>query len=133
MPSSAHGGYGSHDHHPARSACRANARHRLARRRAYRAGAGRSATRRLNAPFWSHADKCGLLDISLWYGLASRRNGGTGSFNGAGGYAIEWVLTDEGEPGRSDGWSIVVRDPAGRVVLSEDGPLDGGNHQAHAG
>ncbi|HEX5617343.1 MAG TPA: Ig-like domain-containing protein, partial [Solirubrobacteraceae bacterium] len=66
-------------------------------------------------------------------GWEIHRGSGTGSFNGAGGYTIEWVLTDEGEPGRSDGWSIVVRDPVGRIVLSEDGSLDGGNHQAHAG
>jgi Bacterial Ig domain len=65
-------------------------------------------------------------------GWEIHRGSGTGSFDGAGGYTIEWTLTDEGEPGRSDGWSIVVRDPAGSVVLSEDGSLDGGNHQAHA-
>jgi hypothetical protein len=66
-------------------------------------------------------------------GWAIHRGSGTGSFNGAGGYAIEWTLTDEGEPGRSDGWSIIVRDAAGLVVLSEDGTIDGGNHQAHPG
>jgi len=66
-------------------------------------------------------------------GWAIHRGSGTGSFDGAGGHTIEWALTDEGEPGRSDGWSIRVRDPAGLVVLTEDGSLDGGNHQAHAG
>jgi hypothetical protein len=66
-------------------------------------------------------------------GWEIHRGSGTGSFDGVGGYTIEWTLTDEGEPGRSDGWSIVVRDAAGLVALSEDGSLDGGNHQAHAG
>lgn len=66
-------------------------------------------------------------------GWEIHRGSGTGSFDGAGGYTIVWTLTDEGEPGRSDDWSIIVRDPAGQVVLSEDGSLDGGNHQAHAG
>jgi hypothetical protein len=65
-------------------------------------------------------------------GWEIHRGSGTGSFDGAGGYTVEWTLTDEGEPGRSDGWSIVVRDAAGTVVLSEDGSLAGGNHQAHA-
>jgi hypothetical protein len=66
-------------------------------------------------------------------GWEIHRGSGIGSFDGASGYTIEWTLTDEGEPGRSDGWSVVVRDPSGRVVLSEDSSLDGGNHQAHAG
>jgi hypothetical protein len=71
----------------------------------------------------------GAKETSGW---EIHRGSGTGRFDGAGGYTIEWTLTDEGEPGRSDGWSIVVRDPAGQVVLSEDGSLNGGNHQAHA-
>ena len=66
-------------------------------------------------------------------GWEVHRGSGSGTFDGAGGYTTEWTLTDEGEPGRSDSWSIVVRDAAGLVVLSEDGSLDGGNHQAHAG
>ena len=65
-------------------------------------------------------------------GWEIHRGSGTGRFDGAGGYTIDWTLTDEGEPGRSDGWSVVVRNAAGVVVLSEDGSLGGGNHQAHA-
>ena len=65
-------------------------------------------------------------------GWEIHRGSGTGRFDGAGGYTIEWTLTDQGEPGRSDRWSVVVRDAAGVVVLLEDGSLQGGNHQAHA-
>jgi hypothetical protein len=105
--------------------------------------AAEGGTLRINAPagrfvlehvdFALCVDDAALDSSGPRAGWEIHRGSGTGSFNGAGGYTIEWVLTDEGEPGRSDGWSIVVRDAGGAIVLSEDGSLDGGNHQAHAG
>jgi len=65
-------------------------------------------------------------------GWDTHRGSGTGTFNGAPGYTVEWKLTDAGEPGSADSASITVRSPSGAVVLSEGGLLVGGNHQAHA-
>jgi ribosomal protein S30 len=64
-------------------------------------------------------------------GWDTHRGSGAGMYNGAPGYTVEWTLTDAGEPGSADSAEIVVRNPAGAVVLAEHGLLSGGNHQAH--
>lgn len=56
---------------------------------------------------------------------------GTGRYNGQEGATIEFTFTDAGEPGVNDRARIVIRDAAGNVVLSVDGNLRFGNHQAH--
>lgn len=56
---------------------------------------------------------------------------GTGRYNGVPGATAEWTFTDAGEPGRSDGYSLVIRDAGNNVVHSSSGTLKGGNHQAH--
>jgi predicted dehydrogenase len=93
-------------------------------------------TLRINAPagpfrlehvdFALCVDDPGLAPGGPKAGWEIHRRSGTGSFDGASGYTIEWTLTDEGEPGRSDGWSVIVRDPSGMVVLKEASSLDGG-------
>lgn len=58
---------------------------------------------------------------------------GTGRFNGVSGYKAKWVMTDAGEPGKSDRLRLVITNPAGLVtVLLVGGNLNVGNHQAHA-
>jgi hypothetical protein len=57
---------------------------------------------------------------------------GTGRYNGADGYSIEFTLVDAGEPGRSDEMGFVITAPDGSVVINV--PLQhlaGGNLQAH--
>lgn len=44
---------------------------------------------------------------------------------------IKFILTDDGEPGKKDRAKIEIKDKNGNVVLSVDGLLKGGNHQAH--
>jgi uncharacterized repeat protein (TIGR01451 family) len=63
-------------------------------------------------------------------GFDTYRGEGTGRYNGARATAV-WTFTDAGEPGRNDTASIVIKDAAGRVVLSASGPVSNGNHQAH--
>ncbi len=55
---------------------------------------------------------------------------GTGRWNGRAGYTFEVRATDQGEPGRSDTFSIVIRDASGAVVTSAGGTLRSGNNQA---
>jgi hypothetical protein len=43
----------------------------------------------------------------------------------------EWIITDAGEPGVNDRFKITVRDSAGNVLVTADGLLNKGNHQAH--
>ena len=57
---------------------------------------------------------------------------GTGRFNGQAGATAQWTFTDAGEPGKNDWASIVIKDSNGIVVLSVQGYLKNGNHQAHA-
>jgi hypothetical protein len=57
---------------------------------------------------------------------------GTGSYNGIPGATAEWTFTDAGEPGEDDTATLVVRDALNNVVLTVSGPLEHGNHQAHA-
>jgi hypothetical protein len=57
---------------------------------------------------------------------------GTGSFNGVGGYRVDFKFTDAGEPGSRDTAAIAITDPTGtKTVLSASGALGSGNHQAH--
>ena len=60
------------------------------------------------------------------------RFSGTGRWNGrGGGYTFEAVATDQGEPGRyHDTFSLVVKEPGGRIVASVSGNLAGGNIQS---
>lgn len=55
---------------------------------------------------------------------------GTGRYNGVSGATAKWVITDDGEPGTTDRFSIEVT-AGGSVVLWADGVLDRGNHQFH--
>jgi hypothetical protein len=41
------------------------------------------------------------------------------------------TMTIAGEPGRHDFAKIVIKDKRGKAVLSVEGNLRGGNHQAH--
>ena len=56
---------------------------------------------------------------------------GTGRYNGQAGATAKWTFTDAGEPGKKDWASIVIKDSNGNVVLSVQGYLNSGNHQAH--
>jgi len=56
---------------------------------------------------------------------------GTGRYNGQAGATAQWTFTDAGEPGKNDWASIVIKDSNGNVVLSVQGYLNNGNHQAH--
>jgi len=56
---------------------------------------------------------------------------GRGRLDGVAGATIEWRFTDTGQPGREDTARIVIRDGSGATVLSVDGRVDRGNHQAH--
>lgn len=56
---------------------------------------------------------------------------GTGRYNGVEGATIEFIFTDDGEPGTDDRARIVIRDETGDIVLEVDGTLRFGNHQAH--
>jgi hypothetical protein len=56
------------------------------------------------------------------------RFSGSGRWNGQPGYRFEATATDQGEPGRQrDTFSLVVRDPLGRIVANVSSALDGGN------
>jgi len=56
---------------------------------------------------------------------------GSGEWNGLPGYRFEVTASDEGEPGRHrEAVAITIRDAAGRVVVSVNGDLDGGNVQS---
>jgi hypothetical protein len=52
---------------------------------------------------------------------------GSGWWNGRPGYVFEAAATDQGEPGRHDTFSFVVRAPNGSVVASGTGTLRSGN------
>jgi hypothetical protein len=57
---------------------------------------------------------------------------GTGKLDGVDGATAEWTLTDAGEPGTQDTFSLTVKDADGNVVLSfSQKRLTYGNHQAH--
>lgn len=59
---------------------------------------------------------------------------GVGKFNGQDGWLIEFRLTDAGEPGRNDTWSLTIRQTSSStpvLEVTEPKTLSGGNHQAH--
>src|SRR5262245_17110444 len=56
---------------------------------------------------------------------------GTGRLNGQEGYTIDLKFTDAGEPGRDDRMTVTIFSPTGAVVLTVEGNLQSGNHQAH--
>lgn len=56
---------------------------------------------------------------------------GVGKYNGVDGATIQFTFTDDGEPGINDTAQMVIHDAAGNVVLSVEGKLRFGNHQAH--
>jgi hypothetical protein len=64
-------------------------------------------------------------------GIATLIGTGTGSYNGAAGATIEFTITDAGEPGRSDFFSVLITESGGSVVLSASGTLTFGNQQYH--
>ncbi|HEV8359354.1 MAG TPA: thrombospondin type 3 repeat-containing protein [Candidatus Thermoplasmatota archaeon] len=56
---------------------------------------------------------------------------GSGTYNGASGYTIDFAFTDDGEPGDTDVGSFLILDGDGNVILQVDGSLLQGNHQVH--
>ncbi len=61
----------------------------------------------------------------------TRTGEGTGRFNGAEGATINFILVDQGEPGKSDtGW-IQIFDKHEQEVLNVEGSMKYGNLQAH--
>jgi hypothetical protein len=56
---------------------------------------------------------------------------GTGRYNGQAGASIEFTFADAGEPGRNDTATMTIKDASNNTVLSVDGTLRHGNHQAH--
>ena len=64
-------------------------------------------------------------------GVATLIGTGAGSYNGSAGATIEFTITDAGEPGRSDFFSVLVTESGGSVVLSASGTLTFGNQQYH--
>ena len=66
--------------------------------------------------------------------LDTLRGVGTGRYNGADGYTIEFTLVDAGEPGREDMAALRIYETANPLNVVLDVPLqilDGGNLQAH--
>jgi hypothetical protein len=55
---------------------------------------------------------------------------GVGLWNGQPGATIEFVFTDDGEPGKNDHATMTITPPGGSPV-TVDGYLEKGNHQAH--
>jgi len=56
---------------------------------------------------------------------------GTGRYNGVAGATAEWTFTDAGEPGVNDTVTLTIKDASNNIVLTVNGPLSNGNHQAH--
>jgi hypothetical protein len=71
----------------------------------------------------------------------SMRGWGMGRYNNEDGWCVEWMFTDDGEPGWDDRMHVEVgtqivgagdaRDCEGNEVLNAAGNLEGGNHAAH--
>ena len=57
---------------------------------------------------------------------------GTGKLNGEPGATVSFIFTDAGEPGIADTAQVTIFDPDGFQVLSIEGTLTFGNHQAHS-
>jgi hypothetical protein len=56
---------------------------------------------------------------------------GAGTYNGGAGATVEFTITDAGEPGRNDFFSVVVTDAGSNQVLTASGNLRDGNQQYH--
>ena len=52
---------------------------------------------------------------------------GTGRYNGRSGYSFVVLATDQGEPGCTDTFQIVIRDGGGTVVAAWSGTIRGNN------
>ncbi|MDO9445419.1 MAG: post-COAP-1 domain-containing protein, partial [Dehalococcoidia bacterium] len=63
------------------------------------------------------------IDTMVLMGTGRLGNGATGT--------VELTLTDQGEPGRNDTISVVIKDASGQVISQVSGKLTGGNIQAH--
>ena len=64
-------------------------------------------------------------------GFDTHVGSGTGVPNGVAGVTHRGTITDAGEPGKDDTFSIKITDVNGKVVLEKAGQVQGGNHQAH--
>ncbi len=78
-------------------------------------------------------DAPGISEGNPIAGFDTYRGSGTGRYNGVDGATAEWTLTDAGEPGVADTFSIRITDVGATVVLDRSGTLSSGNHQAHPG
>lgn len=56
---------------------------------------------------------------------------GSGTLAGGGRANVEFTFVDGGEPGTRDAADLVIKTPAGHVLLDSAGTLTGGNFQAH--
>ncbi|PKN82774.1 MAG: hypothetical protein CVU47_01710 [Chloroflexi bacterium HGW-Chloroflexi-9] len=63
------------------------------------------------------------IDTMVLTGTGRLGNGATGT--------VELTITDQGEPGRNDTISVVIKDASGQVISQVSGKLTGGNIQAH--
>ncbi|MEN9881150.1 MAG: hypothetical protein RLZZ308_333, partial [Candidatus Parcubacteria bacterium] len=65
-------------------------------------------------------------------GFNTFTGGGVGRYDGTSGATVSFVFTDNGEPGRKDTSSYLIKDVNGVTVLQVSAKnLDQGNHQAH--
>lgn len=56
---------------------------------------------------------------------------GTATVNGVSGYTFKVTVVDHGEPGTSDSFLIVIKDPTSTTIYSKGAVLTGGNIQIH--
>lgn len=56
---------------------------------------------------------------------------GTATVNGESGYTFKVIVEDNGEPGTSDSFLIVVKDSTDTTIYAKSGTLSGGNIQIH--
>jgi len=61
----------------------------------------------------------------------TRRIEGKAKMNGVRGFTYEVVVSDNGEPGRNDGFALRLWNASGALVYSASGTLGGGNIQLH--
>jgi len=63
-------------------------------------------------------------------GFDTYTGAGVGRHNGVSGVTAEWIITDNGEPGKADRFQIIIMD-GDDELLNVDGNIQRGNHQAH--
>jgi hypothetical protein len=93
-----------------------------------------------NGAFWGHlvyidhantGPKVKGTEVTAYFGEGNTRViQGKAEVNGKDGHTYEVRVTDNGEPGRNDTFSITVS-LSGSVVYAASGPLEGGNIQLH--